>query len=54
MRGRMPEGLRALAEAARDLAPILGVIACFYLFVFQRPLAELWPLVRGIVLVLVG
>ncbi|RME81835.1 MAG: DUF1538 domain-containing protein, partial [Zetaproteobacteria bacterium] len=47
-------GLRALLEALRDLLPILLVIACFYLFVFERPLSELAPLVRGIVWVLAG
>ena len=46
---------RRLAFACvRDLAPIVLVISIFQVLILQRPLAELFSLVEGMVLVVIG
>lgn len=46
--------LRLLAGAARDLAPVVGVVAFFQLAVFQQPFPDLGSVAAGLALVLVG
>lgn len=45
---------RNLLESARDLAPIIGVIAFFQIVVLGQPLPRFWELLYGTALVLVG
>lgn len=54
MAGGLRERLRPLLNAARDLAPIVAVIAFFQLAVLRQPLPNLGEMLSGIVLVLVG
>ena len=46
--------MKPLLSAARDLAPIVGVIAFFQLVVLRQPLPNLGEMLSGIVLVLIG
>lgn len=46
--------LRPLLGSARDLAPIVGVIAFFQLAVLQQPLPNLLDVLAGLLLVLLG
>lgn len=46
--------LKLLVDAARDLAPIIGVIAVFQLFVLQQPFPDLGNVIAGLVMVLLG
>jgi MFS family permease len=46
--------LKPLVESARDLLPIVAVIAFFQLVVLQQPLPELSRLLFGVLLVLLG
>ena len=48
------DSARVLLDAFRDLAPIIGVIAFFQLFVLQQPLPDFSRLAVGLVLVLFG
>ncbi len=54
MRLDLRDSARVLLDALRDLAPIIGVIAFFQLFVLQQPLPDFSRLLVGLVLVLVG
>lgn len=45
---------RPILESARDLAPIVGVIAFFQLLVLQQPLPDLLDILGGSLLVLIG
>lgn len=45
---------RQAMGSVRDLLPLVLVITVFQLFVLQRPLAELLPLVQGAVLIVLG
>lgn len=45
---------RNLLGNMSDLAPIVGVIAFFQLLVLQQPIPNLWELLVGMVLVLIG
>jgi hypothetical protein len=54
MAGGLKEGLKPLLNAARDLAPIIAVIAFFQFAVLQQPLPELGSMLSGVVLVLIG
>jgi len=46
--------LRFLSGSARDLAPIVGVIALFQLIVLRQPFPDLGNVLIGLVLVLLG
>lgn len=46
--------LRLLAGAARDLAPVVGVVAFFQLAVFRQPFPDLAAVAAGLALVVVG
>lgn len=46
--------LRTLGDSVRDLAPIFIVIAVFQLLVLRQPLPDVWGLLGGAVLVVVG
>ncbi|MFQ5582733.1 MAG: DUF1538 family protein [Mariprofundaceae bacterium] len=46
--------LRPLAEAARDLGPIIFVIAFFQAAVLQQPIPNLEKMIVGVILVLTG
>jgi len=46
--------LRLLADAARDLAPIIGVIAFFQIIVLRQPFPDLGGIAVGLVCVIVG
>jgi hypothetical protein len=43
-----------LVGAARDLAPIIGVIALFQVFILEQPLPNLWGVGGGLLLVVIG
>ncbi len=45
---------RPLLESLRDLAPIVGVIAFFQLVVLQQPIPNLWSLLGGCLMVVIG
>jgi len=44
----------ALLSACRDLAPIIAVIAIFQILVLRQPLPELFSILSGLVLIIVG
>ncbi|EIJ35266.1 DUF1538 domain-containing protein [Thiothrix nivea] len=46
--------LRAMLGSLRDLLPILLVIVCFQLLVLQQPLPDVWNLLGGALLVVLG
>jgi len=46
--------VRALVDRARDLGPIVGVVAFFQLVVLRQPIPEFGQVVGGALLVLVG
>jgi hypothetical protein len=46
--------LRSLASSVRDLLPVVGVVVFFQLVVLQQPLPDLFQLVIGILLVVLG
>ena len=46
--------LRMISGSARDLAPIVIVVAFFQLAVLQQPIPDMWNIVGGICLVLIG
>lgn len=48
------EFLKIILGAARDLAPIIGVIAFFQVVVLRQPFPDLGTVVAGLVLVLLG
>ncbi len=61
--GRRPGGgvikllqglLRTMGDSVRDLAPIFIVIALFQLLVLRQPLPDVWGLLGGALLVVVG
>jgi len=54
MRQLLHDLLRSLLDSARDLAPIVLVVAFFQLAVVRAPLPDLGGIVAGAVLVLVG
>jgi hypothetical protein len=43
-----------LLDSLRDLAPIVGVIAFFQLLVLQQPIPNLWSLLGGCLMVVIG
>lgn len=45
---------RNALDSLRDLAPIVVVISVFQIFVFKQPMADLLPLVYGLLLVIAG
>ena len=45
---------RSLLRSGRDLAPIIGVVVFFQLFVLQRPFPDVYGLALGLVYVLLG
>ena len=45
---------RRLADSARDLAPIILVIAFFQIVVIRQPFPNLWNVVAGLICVVVG
>jgi hypothetical protein len=45
---------RALLNACRDLAPIILVIAVFQSLVIRQPLSELFSMVAGLALIIIG
>lgn len=45
---------RSLLRSGRDLAPIIGVVVFFQLFVLQRPFPDVFGLAMGLVYVLLG
>jgi len=45
---------KSLSESLRDLAPIIGVIAFFQLVVLQQPIPNLFSLLGGTLLVVIG
>ncbi len=54
MHGQIRDLLRLGTETARDVAPVVLVIAVFQLFVIGEPLPELGDRLIGLVLVLIG
>jgi len=54
MRQLLHDLLRSLLDSARDLAPIVLVVAFFQVFVVRAPLPDLSGILAGAVLVLVG
>lgn len=50
----MRELLRKITDAARDLAPIVAVIAFFQLVILQQPIPNLGEILYGTLLVLLG
>ena len=54
MLGHVKEVLRPLAEAVRDIAAILVVIAFFQIAVLQQPFPDLGKMVGGMLLVVLG
>jgi len=46
--------LRTMGDSVRDLAPIFIVIAVFQLLVLRQPLPDVWGLLGGALLVVVG
>ena len=46
--------LKMTVSSARDLAPIIVVVAFFQLAVLQQPIPDIWGLAGGVVLVLLG
>jgi len=50
----LPPVLHPFYDSARDLAPILGVIAFFQLVVLRQPIPMFWNLLSGVVLVVGG
>ncbi|MEJ2174375.1 MAG: DUF1538 domain-containing protein [bacterium] len=54
MRQLLHDLLRSLLDSARDLAPIVLVVAFFQVFVVRAPLPDLDGIVAGAALVLVG
>jgi len=54
LKGPLLQFLRSLRDSARDLLPIIGVIAFFQLVVVRQPLPELGNLVGGMLMVLLG
>ncbi len=52
---KLSQGLiRILAESARDLLPIIGVIAFFQIVVFRQPFPNLGEILVGAVMVVLG
>ena len=54
MKGLLVQFLRALGESLRDLAPIIGVIGLFQVVVLGQPIPNLFDILWGTALVVLG
>lgn len=54
MKARTPALLNSLIDSAKDLLPIIGVIAFFQLLVLRQPIPNLLELLWGTLLVVIG
>jgi uncharacterized membrane protein (DUF2068 family) len=54
MRANVAAFFRAMFDSVRSLTPIIVVIAFFQIFILRQPLLDLWALLSGTLLVVLG
>jgi hypothetical protein len=54
MRALLAQLLRSTSDSVRDLLPIIGVIAFFQLLVLRQPIPNLFGILGGVLLVIIG